>query len=285
MSCADVGNDAARVGDQSLGSAEFGEWLDDVAQAQPASFLAPSGAASAAAARDLLTRWVSSQILTRVVEAEGGEVTDDDRAQARSQVEAGGAYAGASDESIDRIAAFDAVIIALDRTVELDPAEAEQTYADGTEAAGVVCARAILAETAAEVDAALARVADGEDFGTVADEVNPEGNFGEGGAVLDETGSECIALGQFTAGVAPNVADAIAVSEIGVPTEVLDLGGAFATLVLRPFDEVSEPALRIMSVSASRTAGRAALQSADDVEVASRFGRWDPEQMAVVAPG
>lgn len=284
-SCSDVGRDIARVGDAALGPSEFEVLVDDVAAAQPASFLAPSGAVSAPAARELLTRWISTQILVRVVETEGGEITDDDRTAARTQVESTGTYAGASDDSLDLLAEYEAALIALGRTAELSEADAADLYAQGAEAAGVVCARAIVTETEQEATAALARVAEGERFAKVADDVNVGGNFGPGGAVVDETGAECIALGAFTAGVSPPVAEAIVAAEVGTATAVIDLSGAFATLLLRPFDEVSDAARPVMAASAARTAGRDALQSADDVEVASRYGRWDSEQMAVVAIG
>lgn len=284
-SCADVGDDVARVGNAALTTDEFSAVLDDVAGAQPASFLAPSGAINAAAAREILTRWVSAQILTRTVEAEGGEVTDDDRATARQQIDASGTYAGASDESLALIAEFEAAVLALGRTIELSPDDASALYDQGAEVAGVVCARAIIAEDLADVEAALAKVAKGRDFATVADDVNPPGNLGPGGAVLDETGAECIGLGPFTSGVATEVSDAVLAATVGTPTEPIDIGGAYAALLLRPFDEVADAASSIMAASAARTAGRDALQTADDVEVASRFGRWDGEQMAVIGVG
>jgi hypothetical protein len=283
--CSDVGNDAARVGNAELGSSEFRTWLDDVAGAQPTTFLAPSGAISATAARELLTRWVTAEVITRVVESEGGEVTDEDRATALEQIEANGTYVGASDESLEKIAELEAAIIALDRTVTFDENDAAELYAAGAEKAGVVCARAIISESSQDIDVALARLGDGEKFARVANDVNPPGNLGPGGAVLDETGSECIALGPFTAGVAPAVAEAVLGAQVGTPTDVIDLGGAYAVIVLRPFDEVADAATPVMAGSAARTAGRNALQSSNDIEVASRFGRWDPEQMAVVALG
>lgn len=284
--CSGVGNDAARVGDTALSSSDLTTWLDDIAGAQPATFLAPSGATSAEGARELLTRWISAQVLARVVEDEGGEITDEDRTAARAQVEASGSYTGASDESLDRLAEFEAALIALDRTIDLTRSEAADLYAQGAETSGVVCARAIIGQTEADVEDALARVAAGEDFATVADSVNPEGNIGPGGAILDETGSECIALGQFTAGVQPAVNDAVLSVGIDEPTEIIDLDGAFVSLLLRPFKEVSQRATEVMAGSAARSVGREALQSSsDDVEVASRFGRWDAEQMAVVAIG
>jgi hypothetical protein len=282
--CSDVGNDAARVGDVELGSEEFTAWLDDVSIARP-DYLLSGGVIDAEGARELLTRWISARVIERVVADEGGEVTDDDRAAALSALENSGEYAGVSDESLARLADFDAAAAALSRVVGIDDEAAAELYASGVDASGAVCVRAIIGETVEAVERALRRVANGRDFVDVADTVNPPGALGPGGAVVDRDGSECIPAGAFASGVTPETAAAVGAAQIGEPTPVVDIGGGYATLLVRPYDEVAESARTTMATAAARTAGRSALQGSDDIAVASRYGRWDGERMAVVAIG
>ena len=167
-----------------------------------------------------------------------------------------------------------------------DPADLADAYASGTEKSGVACIRAILVKTKDEADAAAGRLDAGESFATVAGDVSVDSSASTGGVVNNpKDGSPCIEGSQLASTFAPEFVDAVNSAEVGVPTDPFEIPSAgWVILVLRPFDEVSNDAAKLMSGGGSDKYIQSAASGAK-VWVSARYGKFDPTTAAVVPIG
>jgi parvulin-like peptidyl-prolyl isomerase len=205
------------------------------------------------------------------------------------------AFEGFSEEFQRKLAADSAAVTALTEALTADPPEAPapteeeiDTALEEQTAEGLACASIIVTTTAAEADAAIARVEGGEDFDAVAAEVSPD----QGGPIgCQAEGTNPPALEE--------VLFALGEDEIGGPVEL----GPDVTGTAEPVfvvvkrtapptrDEVTEQLVAAAEASVAESPINAfviaALEDAE-VEVASRYGEWDPDNPngpSVVPPG
>lgn len=276
-SCSTVSNDAASVGGTSLSVSDFEHHVSDLSESQE-QLVNPNGSLSADIARSLLTEWVKSRVLIDAVEADGESVTDDDRAEATSRIEENPDLAALDQDTKDFLIEIEAATAAFTRTAGLGADAAREAYDLGPSASGLVCLRGFIVATEEDAQAALDRIVAGEDFGTVAVEVSPDA--AEGGIVVDQaTGSECFS----TSTLNPAILESLDAVAVGTPTAPIDLQGAWAVVLQRPFDEVQSTVEEQISGQIGAAQLTAAVTDVDGVSVNSRYGRWDPSQAAVVA--
>jgi hypothetical protein len=277
-SCSITTTDAASVGDTTLGVRDFETHLEELAVAQPTQLFNPNGTLSADTARSLLSLWISSEILADIVAEEGGSVTDEDRQAVRDNFEANPDLADLDEDTKAWLIEIEAVEAAYVRTAEISTDTTREVYELGPAVSGVLCLRGFIAQSAEQADDALDRLAAGESFADLADEISPDGD--PGGVIVDpQTGAECISPDLLQN---PDLVAAIGATEIGEPTAPVDLGGAFAVLLQRPFDEVADAVTTAVAAQLAVQQRAAAIAQADSVSVSSRYGRWDGEQGAVV---
>jgi DNA-directed RNA polymerase subunit F len=278
-SCSITSNDAASVGGTSLSIRDFESHLEELAVAQPSQLFNPNGSLSADTARSLLSLWVSSEILSDIVAAEGGSVTDEDRQAVRDNFEANPDLADLADETKDWLIGIEATEAAYVRTAEISPETTREVYELGPAVSGVLCLRGFIAPSAEQAEDAVARFAAGESFADLADEISPDGD--PGGVIVDpQTGAECISPDLLQN---PDLVAALSSTDIGEASPVVDLGGGFAVLLQRPFDEVADAVTTAVASQLAVQQRSAAIADAEGVTVSSRYGRWDGELGAVVA--
>ena len=283
--CSSVSNDAARVGDHSLATSDFEQVLADVGDVTE-SVLMPSGQFSAASARELLSGWITTQVLRDDLSARGIEVTDEDRAAVEEELTADPGWEAASPEVKRFFVEVNSVQEVFNRETGASDEELAEIYAGGPEASGIVCVRALVVTTEEEALAALARIEGGEAFGDVATELSLDQSTAAAGGVLSDpsTGLECLTWDAFSTGVIADIVTPIGPATAGELVGPIAIEGASVLVQVRPFDEVAET-VRTMSGGTAALDAQAKLLLAAEPFVATRFGRWDRTTGAVVGLG
>ncbi len=276
---------AAEVNGDVLTVDEFQSLAGDLVQTDPIGEFLGSDS------RGVLTRWVTAGMLRDALAA-GGVTTDEAARQAAEQQLSQTATWAANSEFtksflIGELATQSAV--AVDVTPMTDE-QLQALYESGAQVTGVLCIRVIATQTPEDTQEVIDRLAAGDDFAVVADDlldptIDPAA-VPPGGIYLDpESGSECISapeaiIGAFTG----------AISDVAGP---IDAGNGTALFILqRPFAEI-EPTLRSIAdsalasqVSAARPAKIDELiatgAATADVTIDSRYGMWDAGSGTVV---
>ena len=272
--------DAAVVNGESLSRDTFETLLDGYADAIPTS-RRDNGAVDISIARGLITDWVTTRVLIVELADAGREISDDDLDEARAILEPQDGFAVAGPDTQEFYVLATAVRRVFNDTFGVSDDDAREAYDNGqTE---IVCLRGILTDDAAAIDAAAVRLANGEDFATVAAEVSTDSTKDNGGILSDQqTGAECLSLSSLTQGAPELVAPLFGVRP-GANTTPFELStGGWAILNVRPCDEV---AAEVRDSLGSQTAddARIAAVSRADVSVSGEYGRWDPTTGTVTA--
>ena len=160
--------------------------------------------------------------------------------------------------------------------------EAAALYEAPAGVSGVLCPRLIIVATEEEAAAVVAELEGGADFAELATErsIDP-GSAANGGITADESGAECISASAMSPD-APVGAVALTLSpgEWSAPVAApLDENGTEGWFVVaaREYDEVSDEINRAVGGQVMTEH----LQGVN-VEVDPMYGRWNPEQFAVV---
>ena len=282
-SCSLVTQDAARAGQDALSNDDFHELLEGYTDATQSGLL-PTGNVDSNVARLILQDWVSASVLERTLAEYGVEISPTDLDDARATLDAQVGFSDAPDVVRDFYIRATAVRAVAGATFTPDREELAQSYANGPEESGIACLRLILADSEADIDAALDRIEAGESFADVASDVSTDTSASAGGILTNnQSGDECFPFDEIVEQIVEQIAVVIPDTrpgEVNGPIEVPDLG--WVALTLRPFSEVASEAERVIGpVTASRIAN-SALDSAE-IWINSSYGRWDPDGRQVVA--
>lgn len=281
-SCSVTAKDAVRVNGESLSNRDFDELISGYSSAVQGALL-PSGNVNMVAARGLLSDWINTVILEGVLEEAGVTVTDEQRQTAREGLSAQGGFSAAPAVVQDFYVRAASVLEAAGAAFAPDPNELAETYNRGPLESGVVCLRLILTDTREEIDTAIARVAAGETFAAVAQETSTDISAADGGVLTDQqSGSPCVQQAQLSTQIVPEFVAALESAEVGVVTDPFEVPGiGWVTILLRPFDEVSESVAELLGPSTANRVGQAALSEAD-IWLSAEYGRWDAETLQIV---
>lgn len=243
-----------------------------------------------AGASEALSALVKIEVLSALLADAGGEVTDADRTTAGQQIQQQLSQAGveANDEIqpiIDAETELAALATALERAL-IDPAEREaqlrEVFDANADAFALVCIQQIATLDQAGAEEAATRIEAGEDFAAVAGDLSEQPEL----AVPGEE-SSCLERSRL-AGVFPEEAATAATGDVIGPA---DAQGAW--LLVRIWDERQMPFEQARAQleeqvphegQAEASARVAEAYAAADVHIDARYGTWDPEQGAVVAP-
>lgn len=280
-SCSTVERDAARVGDASISTADFEAVLAGLGDVAPEVIVA-SGAYNASSARNLLTNWITTEVLRDDLERRGIEVTDDDRATTEEKLASDPSWGDASAEVRKFFVEVNTVQAVFERETSTPDDELEARYAEGPATIGVACLRALIVETEDEADAAVARLDAGEPFAEVAADVSFDPSAADGGALTDpSSGQPCLDWPTFELGADPALVEPLAQAAPGETVGPVAIEAGVVLIQVRPYDEVAD-AVRTLVAGTAATNAQTELVRAADPWVASRFGRWDPINGAVV---
>lgn len=187
-----------------------------------------------------------------------------------------------SEDDRNLVTDFRAAPVAMLGTPGAAPVDLQQRYTN-PERTGFFCIRFMAFESAELADAAYATLQDGADFGSLANDLQPESN---GGIVAGPDGSECVSLESFRPPSTPNELTVALFN--GVPGEVIaplrvstDNGVAWFILLHRPWEEIGSILTAAVEASPSYAEFQSQLALAS-VRVAKRYGVWDPISASVV---
>jgi PPIC-type PPIASE domain len=262
---------AARVGDRELPQDE----LDDMIRAdtEGASEDGPFKA-SAQDARNLTQDWVITRLLEDDVAANGGEITDDDRAAARTQLESQEPGWADIDPILQELYTDQLAALTVWQGIASTPPsddELRALYDAAIEASGIACTAQILVETEAEAQAILDDLAAGGDFAELAAEhsIDPASSA-EGGVI------PCEPAGSFVQSYVPEYVEAALAADVGVPTGPVASEFGYHVILVRPYDDVADEG--IAEIYADPRVRFQRLAADADVYVDPRVGTFDPSQ-------
>jgi len=284
-SCSSVTKDAARFNDESLSNSEFDDLLIGYAAAVPEAFLA-SGNIDISTAQAVVQNWISTEAVVAALDEAGISITDEDLNSARTSLQAQTGFSDAAQIVQDFYVLAGASQAVANKNFGMIADDLKTLYEEKSTQSGAVCLRAILVKTQEEIDAVSARLAAGEDFGAVAQEVSVDSSATNGGALQDTTsGSNCLEQVAFESQVTPEFVTALADAKVGQVTASFEIPTVgWVVLLVRPFDEVADDVAGLIAGNGAVDAGRSALESAK-VWVSPEYGRWDPATLGIVPVG
>lgn len=287
-SCATFSSDAARVGDVELDGDTFAAIVSELAE-NPAFEPIVTGSSSVDAefVRSLLSQWIRGQVLANELAEQGIAITDAVRQKVEQQLAAdnGELWSAAPDALkallIESFAAADAFATSL----APDPETLRASYDAGIAASGLACTRHILVGTEDEAFEVLAELRAGADFAELAAQRSlDQGSALSGGIIEPAPGAGCFDAAVFGQALVPEFVEAALAATVGEPTEPVQSQFGWHVILVRPFDDVAE------DVAQAAGGGDVALRTSElaaaaDVHVASKYGRFDAVQGAVVPLG
>jgi len=284
-SCSSVTKDAARFNGHSLSNSELDDLLVGYAAAVPDAFLA-SGNLDIAVAQGILQNWISTEAVVAALDEAGIEITADDLSSALTSLQAETGFNDAPKVVQDFYVLASASQAVANKQFGQSANDLKALYEEKSTQSGAVCLRAILVKTQEEIDAVSARLAAGEDFAAVAQEVSVDSSATNGGALQDTTsGSGCLEQVAFESQVTPEFVTALADAKVGQVTASFEIPTVgWVVLLVRPFDEVADDVAGLIAGNGAVDAGRSALESAK-VWVSPEYGRWDPATLGIVPVG
>lgn len=287
-SCATFSSDAASVDGRSLSGRDFQELLNDIA-AVPGfeSFLVGSNTLDADFARNLLNRWITGVALTDDLAERGIAISDSLRQSVSDELAStnGALWQEAPEELRELFIESLAALRAFSDAAAPDPETLRADYEAGIAVSAIACTRHILVETEAEAQEVLTELRSGADFAEVAAQRSiDQGSAVNGGIIEPAAGAGCFDGATFAQSLVPEFVQGALNATVGVPTDPVQSQFGWHIILLRPFDEVAEAVARLTGGGNVEAAVAEVLLSAD-IDVASKFGRFDPIQGAVVAIG
>lgn len=159
---------------------------------------------------------------------------------------------------------------------------ARANYELGLDGSPVLCLGAIPVGADADAAAAIAELEGGTSLADTAAKYSSDSTLAQtGGRVVDQNGKNCLDPSGFNPDLITLLADAGAAP--GTPV-VVDLGSGPVVVLMRPFDDLdqTEKAELVLDEVGADVRDRLA---STDIYVNPRFGRWDPDSVAVVPLG
>lgn len=282
VSCATTEN-AATVNGVAVRADALEQTIKDFAAVGETEIV--NGSADGDTVRGLLTSLIRAEATKQVIDAAGVAVTESDREDVRTQL-AGQDTTGLPQSLVDLIIELNAANAALGRVPAPDADVVASRYAKDPKSLGMLCLRHLVVndeKTAKRARAELGDAPSDGDFATVAGKYSIEPNAKEtGGALKGQTG-ECMAINEYQAGYDPGFVRGALDARAGVPSQPVKSAFGWHVIFVRPFTAVSES----VSTSLTNAPGEYLLLGAlaeAKINVASRYGKWNPLSGQVVAP-
>lgn len=281
-SCSSTEN-AATVNGVAVRAVDLEQTVADFATVGETQIIA--GAADGETVRGILTSLIRAQATLEVIADAGESVTDADRDAVRTQLQEQGTQ-DLPETLYDLIVELNAANAALQRIPAPAAEDVAASYARSPKSLGMLCLRHLVVEKESEARAALDELSDrptDEEFATVAGKFSIEPNATTtGGALRGQTG-ECISINEYQAGFDPAFVGGALDAKAGVPTQPVKSAFGWHVIYVRPFTSVSDSVSASLAAAAGEYLLLGALASAE-VNVASRYGRWNPLSGSVVTP-
>ena len=281
-SCGGV-DSAAVVNGAVIRSADLEQTVTDFAAVGETEIVA--GATDGETVRGLLTSLIRAEVTNQVLADASAIVTDDDRNSVRAELNLD-AESGVPQTLIDLIIELNAATLALGRVSPPTSEAIAERYDSNPKSLGMLCLRHLVVETKAIAKQARTELGSSptdEQFARVAGKYSVEPNAETSGGILSGQSGDCISLNEYQAGFDPDFVAGALDARTGVPTAPVQSTFGWHIIYVRPFDAVAESVTVNLNSAAGEYLLLGALADAD-INVASRYGRWDPLAGSVVAP-
>lgn len=269
--------DAAEVNGSAITFGDLDRMLDSFADAQRVSVDPATRTLPASQARNLLGVLVEERAIEGFLADNGEAISQADRDGVMSSVPPGDPSRDLPDEVLPYFIEAQAAVAARARVAAPAAAELRSRYEAGPGSVGILCARQMVFTSAAAARAAVDRLAAGESFESVAAHASPlpsQATSSVGQVPLDD-GGVCFNLRALARIVRPGDLDAALDATPGEVVGPVLTSADAQVYVVEPWDAVASMVTDIYDQGGGELMWNAYLASAD-VEVASRYGQWDP---------
>lgn len=234
--------------------------------------------------RNLLTRWIYTELLAHELATAGTPIDDKARTAAETSLKEQAADQWPALHPITQ--SFLITELAAQNTLAASPsisaADVEAAYNAGLIQSNTLCLRIIGFADATAANNAYEQIVGGTDFASVADANNADPSIGAGGVFTNSTtNSECSSTDTLNAQIAQNLSQ----TPIGQPSQPITLtasdGSAqYYIFLQRPWSEVTDAAAPLVRKALVPTTVRS-LIAGGKVVVDSRYGMWNPGALEV----
>jgi len=277
--CAGRSN-AYSLGDESATIDEVEDVVVQLSDAQQVEL--SNGVADGETVRAVLGAMIRASAIRELLAANGESVTDEDRATVTEQYAAESGFTSLGQELQDLLIEVNAADLALARVPAPGADDVEAAYAANPSSLGAMCLRHVLVADEATARKVADELTGGADVGEVVARWSTEPGAAERGGALEGQDGACIRLADYQSQFDPDfVAGALGVAP-GAHSEPVKSQFGWHVIVARPYDEVADSLAALLGQAPGEMLLAGYLASAR-VDVASRYGRWNPAQGAVVA--
>ena len=238
-------------------------------------------------ARLILNALVRSSAVEAILAQSGDEITDADLDQYFATVPAESPLNDLSAEMRRLIAmtSSEVLLSALSR-VDLPTAEElETSYNEQPTSTGMLCLRHILVATEEEANDVIASLEDGVDFVTIASAVSLESSAALTGGALTGTESECLPTAQYISNFDADFVAAAFDAPATTWSQPVETQFGWHVILNRPWAEIGDDVVAEYASPDGALFLIEAMLNSVEVNVDSRFGRWNPSSGRIVPLG
>jgi hypothetical protein len=217
------------------------------------------------ASRQAIYIWVLDRLLSGELARNGGEVTDEDRADVEEALSANPSFTSESELFQQTLINAQATFRAWGEQLS-EASNLQEQYEEGPQASGFTCAAHILVATEEEARDVLTQLESGSQFAEIAQSASTDTGSGQAGGALGCTSTETF-QSQFVPEFVAGALDA----EVGVPTEPVQSEFGWHVIQLQPYEEIADQFQQFNADAELST-----LIENADVFVDPRYGEFTP---------
>lgn len=270
---------AYSIGDESATIDQVEAAVAQLAEAQQVEL--SNGVADGETVRAVLGAMIRASAIRELLAANGDSVTDEDRAVVTEQYDAESGFDALGQDLQDLLIEVNAADVALARVPAPAADGIEDAYASKPARLGAMCLRHVLVADEATARKVVAELKEGADVAEVVARWSTEPGAAERGGALEGQDGACIRLADYQSQFdADFVAGALGVTP-DAPSDPVKTQFGWHVIVARPYDEVADSLAALLQQAPGEML-LGGLLVTQRVDVASRYGRWNPAQGAVV---
>lgn len=238
-------------------------------------------------ARLILNALVRSSAVNVILEQADDEVTQADLELYLASVPAESPLNQLSEEMQRLIAmtSADVLLSALSRADLPSAEELEAMYGQQPIATGLLCLRHILVETEAEANDVISSLEDGVDFVTIASEISLESSASLTGGAITGTESECLPTAQYISNFDPDFVAAAFEAPASTWSAPVETQFGWHVILNRSWAEIGDDVVAAYTNPDAALLYVEGLLNTAEINVDSRFGRWDASSGRIVPLG
>ena len=275
---------AVRVGDDEVSVERLESVMRGVSSLEGSGIVQDeeTGTVDGEFARNVISIFVTNAATNGFLEANGESITEEDRQAVRESIPADDPGLDYPDDVLDLLIELQAGQAARQRVSASVPDDVQARYEASPSDLGVLCVRHVLLDDEAAAQDVVDELAQGASIEDLARERSTDPSAAQnGGAIELAEGEACTPAASARQSLDATFVDAAMGSSPGEPVGPVQTQFGWHVIEARPYDEVAESLANVYETSGGDLLFARYLQDLD-VSVDPRYGRWDPDQAAVV---